>query len=292
MSTKLAMIGDDLGMSLAEAMGMGRGSGEGQATSNLSRLSQIHVGIMAKIVVNDKTIKTEVIPAGAYKLLSGDDAVYSVSPKMRIFAMRQQWQRWDSDVEKMYRSVMANDLKGDLKDNLGGFNIGRPSGYVKDFKALPKETQDVMRIVKRTYILFGMITMTEAMDKEGNPVEGYDEEIPFMISIKGQDSIKAVNEALALLKRKNLLSIMYKFNLGAEIHPLPTEGNTYSSIVFGAGDKVALQPEDTDTLRSFVDYIAWSNGYILDAWKDAHQDPMSAEDIDIIHQFVNVEEAD
>ena len=93
MSTELAMIGDDLGMSLAEAMGMG--SGEGQATSNLSRLSQIHVGVMGKIVVNDKTIKTEVIPAGAYKLLSGDDAVYSVSTKIRNFDMRQQWQRRD-----------------------------------------------------------------------------------------------------------------------------------------------------------------------------------------------------
>jgi hypothetical protein len=51
-----------------------------------------------------------------------------------------------------------------------------------------------------------MITMTEAMDKEGNPIEGYDEEIPFMTSIKGQESIKAVTEALALLKRKNLLA--------------------------------------------------------------------------------------
>jgi hypothetical protein len=66
MSTELAMIGDDLGMSLAEAMGMG--SGEGQGTSNLSRLSQIHVGIMGTIEVKGKTIKTEVIPAGAYKL--------------------------------------------------------------------------------------------------------------------------------------------------------------------------------------------------------------------------------
>jgi hypothetical protein len=206
--------------------------------------------------------------------------------------MRQQWQRWDSDAKKMYRSVMANDLKGDLKDNLGGFNVGRPSGYVKDFKALPKETQDVMRSVKRTYILFGMITMTDAMDKEGNPLAGYDEEIPFMTSIKGQESIKAVTEALAFLKRKNVLPILYKFTLGAIIHPLPTEGNTYSSMVFGAGDTVELQPNDKDTLRSFVDYISWSNGYVLDAWKDAHQEPMSMEDIGLIHQFVNVEEAD
>jgi len=290
MSTELAMLSEDLGMTLAEAMGIG--TGEAKTSSNLSRLSQIHVGIMGKMVVNDKTIKTEVIPAGAYKLLSGDDAVYGVSPKMRIFAMRQQWQRWDSDAQKMYRTVMSNDLKGDLKDNLGGFNIGRPSGYVKDFKALPKETQDIMRSVKRTYILFGMITMTEPTDKEGNLVEGYDEEIPFMISIKGQESIKAVNEALAFLKRKNVLPIMYKFTLGANIHPLPTEGNTYSSMVFGAGSTVELQQEDKDTLRSFVDYITWSNGYILDAWKDAHQEPMTAEDIDIVHQFVNVEEAD
>jgi hypothetical protein len=73
---------------------------------------------------------------------------------------------------------------------------------------------------------------------------------------------------------------------------LPTEGNTYSSMVFGAGDTVELQPDDKDTLRSFVDYISWSNGYVLDAWKDAHQEPMSMEDIGLIHQFVNVEEAD
>ena len=290
MSTELTMIGDDLGMSLAEAMGMG--SGEVQTTSNLSRLSQIHVGIMGSIEVKGKTIKTEVIPAGSYKLINGDDIVYSMSPKVRLFSMRQQWQRWDSDAKKMYRSVMANDLKGDLKDNLGGFNLGRPSGYVKDFKALPKETQDVMRSIKRTYILFGMITMTDAMDKEGNPLAGYDEEIPFMTSIRNQDSITAITKALVFLKRKNVLPILYKFTLGAIIHPLPTEGNTYSSMVFGAGDKVAEQPEDTDTLRSFLGYIAWSNGYILDAWKDAHQEPMSMEDIGLIHQFVNVEEAD
>ena len=58
---------------------------------------------------------------------------------------------------RMLRTVMATSLNGDLKDNYGGFNCGRPSGYVKDFNSLPQETQDLMRSTDRFKVIFGLV---------------------------------------------------------------------------------------------------------------------------------------
>ena len=76
---------------------------------------------------------------------------------------RFQWQRYDKNFTRpdggegrMLRTVMATSLTGDLKDNYGGFNCGRPTGYIKDFKSLPQETQDLMRATSRFKVLFGL----------------------------------------------------------------------------------------------------------------------------------------
>ena len=95
MSTELA-IQNDLGMSLAEAIGVTSSGGETKSVS-LPRVNLIHNGIMGNIEVNGKTVKTEVVPAGSYKITQGEDNVaYSVNPSIRIFAVRQQWSKWDS----------------------------------------------------------------------------------------------------------------------------------------------------------------------------------------------------
>ena len=44
---------------------------------------------------------------------------------------------------------MNDNLNVDLKDNDGGFNCGKPAGYIKDFKALPQSTQDMVKTIKR-----------------------------------------------------------------------------------------------------------------------------------------------
>jgi hypothetical protein len=290
MSNELAVIGEDLGMSLAEAMGVSTG-GETRSAS-IPRITQIHSGVMGTMEVNGKTIKTEVIPAGAYKLsVNQDTVVYSNEPTIRIFAVRQQWQKWDSDNDTMVKSVMSNDLKGDLKDSQGTFNVGRPSGYIEDFKALPKDKQDLIRSIKRTMIVFGTAKFNNAMDANGDPIEGYDEEIPFVMDIKNALSIKALNGLLKTLQRKNVLPIQYSVALGGEMHELPT-GASYASMVFKPDAKAGLLDTDNDTLRSFVEYINWSNSYILDQWAEKNSDGLSAEDADVVHQFVNVEEAD
>jgi ABC-type histidine transport system ATPase subunit len=95
MSTELS-IQNDLGMSLAEAIGV---SSSGQTKSAaLPRINLIHNAIMGTMEVNGKNMKTEVVPAGAYKVTLGEDnEVYAINPSVRIFAVRQQWSKWDSE---------------------------------------------------------------------------------------------------------------------------------------------------------------------------------------------------
>jgi len=289
MSTELA-IQNDLGMSLAEAIGVSSTASETKSAS-LTRVNLIHNAIMGTMEVNGKTVKTEVVPAGAYKITLGEDKeVYAVNPSVRIFAVRQQWSKWDSEANAMLKTVMSTDLKGDLKDNMGGFNLGRPSGYIEDWDAVPQKTKDLIRSIKRKKIVFGMMTADEVTDVNGEAVDAITEPMPFVYEVS-PSSIKALDQAMSALTRKNILAIQYTFTLGAEEGTLPN-GNTYAIMTLGAGDKVDITPEDQATLKNFMEYIEYQNSYILNQWDEKHKEGISGEDADVVASFVNVEEAD
>ena len=147
---------------------------------------------MGNIKVEGKSIKKEVVPSGAYKLDLGEGKVaYSINPSVRVFVIRQQWTRWDSEASQMQKTVLSIDLKGDLKDNVGGFNIGRPTGYVQDWDGLPQSTKELMRQVKKTKVIFGTVTLSDPVDEEGQPISGIGTNIPFIMDIKNRDSIKS-----------------------------------------------------------------------------------------------------
>ena len=289
MSTELA-IQNDLGMSLAEAIGVTSSGGETKSVS-LPRVNLIHNGIMGNIEVNGKTVKTEVVPAGSYKITQGEDnVVYSVNPNIRIFAVRQQWSKWDSAEEKMMKTVMSTDLKGDLKDNMGTFNLGRPSGYIEDWDAVPEKTKNLIRSIKRKKILFGMLTANDCIDEAGNPVSAITDPVPFVYEVP-PSSTKSLDNALGSLTRKNILPIQYTFNLAADEAKMPN-GNDYAIMKLNAGEKVDITPEDQDTLKHFMEYIDYQNAYILQQWSEKNQETISEDDADIVAEFVNVEEAD
>jgi hypothetical protein len=289
MSNELA-ITTDLGMSMAEAIGVSSSAGETKSAS-LTRINLTHNAIMGSMDVGGKKVKTEVVPAGAYKITLGEDKeVYSVNPSVRIFAVRQQWSKWDSEANQMQKTVMSTDLKGDLKDNMGGFNLGRPSGYIEDWDAVPQKTKDLIRSIKRKKIVFGMLTASDVTDAEGNAVESITEPMPFVYEVS-PSSIKALDQAMSSLTRKNILAIQYTFTLGADEGTLPN-GNTYAIMTLGAGDKVDITQEDQTKLKDFVDYIEYNNSYILNQWEEKHKEGISGEDADVVASFVNVEEAD
>ena len=289
MNTELA-IQNDLGMSLAEAVGVTPQSGGERKSAALPRVNLMHSGIMGEIDVNGKPIKTEVVPSGSYKITRGeDDVVYASSPTVRIFAIRQQWSKWDAKEEMMMKTVMSIDLKGDLKDNVGTFNLGRPSGYIEDWDSVPDKTKDLIRSIKRKKILFGELSATGVTDEAGNPVDPITN-MPFYFEVP-PSSIKSLDLTVNALGRKNILPIQCTLKLGANLVNSNT-GNSFAVMTLDMGDKVDLQPEDQDTLHNFLEYITTVNSYILEQWEEKNKDSISAEDADVVSKFVRVEEAD
>ena len=289
MNTELA-IQNDLGMSLAEAVGVTPQGGGERKSATLPRVNLMHSGIMGEIDVNGKPIKTEVVPSGSYKITRGeDDVVYASSPTVRIFAIRQQWSKWDAKEEMMMKTVMSIDLKGDLKDNVGTFNLGRPSGYIEDWDSVPEKTKDLIRSIKRNKILFGELSATGVTDEKGNPGDAITA-MPFYFEVP-PSSIKSLDLAVNALGRKNILPIQCTLKLGANLVNSNT-GTSFAVMTLDTGDKVDLQPEDQDTLHNFLEYITTVNSYILEQWDEKNKESISDDDAAIVAEFVNVEEAD
>lgn len=291
-STEVTLTTD--GRSIAEMMGLSKGSSGKR--SMLARFSQIHSPLKGDMEINGKAVRVDVVPAGAYKLLQSDDKVaYAVSPKIRIYAQRMQWTRWDSDENTMVKTVLVNNLTGDLKDNTGGFNAGRPSGYVEDFKSLPKATQELMRNTKRTKVVFGTVVMQGATDEQGNAIEDAsitEQEIPFVLDVKSRGSITAVDDIMKSIDRKNSLPLQYFLNMGAEMHSMPN-GSEYATFDITLGNKVDLVEADKDILDGFMEWISGMNNYINDTHNEkSGSSGMSATEESIINDIIDVEVAE
>ncbi len=291
-STEVTLTTD--GRSIAEMMGLSKGSSGKR--SMLARFSQIHSPLKGDMEINGKAVRVDVVPAGAYKLLQSDDKVaYAVSPKIRIYAQRMQWTRWDSDENTMVKTVLVNNLTGDLKDNTGGFNAGRPSGYVEDFKSLPKATQELMRNTKRTKVVFGTVVMQGATDEHGNAIEDAsitEQEIPFVLDVKSRGSITAVDDIMKSIDRKNSLPLQYFLNMGAEMHSMPN-GSEYATFDITLGNKVDLVEADKDILDGFMEWISGMNNYINDTHNEkSGSSGLSATEESIINDIIDVEVAE
>ena len=109
---------------MAQMMGMAYDTGEKK--SSLARLRINKKAIMGDADVNGKTVKMEVVSAGALALQNTDNQViYADKVVLRPFVQRFMYQRYDSNANNYQKTVMANNLDIDLKDTGGTFNCGK-----------------------------------------------------------------------------------------------------------------------------------------------------------------------
>jgi hypothetical protein len=290
MSTELATTGSS--NPLAELMGDPKP--ETQQRSSLARINVLSSAIKGEVELGGKKIKTDVVPVGAYKITLGEDVFYAERIEVRILTDRLQWQRWNASTNEMEKSVMSRSVNSDLQDSVGGFNLGRPSGYIEDFNALPEATKDVIRSVKRVKIFMGTVTIKNPVDDTGSPVSGEYVDIPFIMDVKNRDSLKNIDASQKAVARKNSLPHMTKIVLTGAEASIPT-GATYGYTLSTVGDIVT--PSDADnsymqqTAADFLDYIQYSNGKIMDLHHERSNTSMSADDAALVGSIIDVEEA-
>jgi len=282
------LIATERGQSLAELMGVSEKSSK-PAGPSLARVNVVSTALKGEIDVAGKKLKTDVVPVGAYKITHGDDVFYATNVDIRIFAQRQQWQRWNSATNEMEKSVMATNLNGDMQDSVGGFNLGRPSGYIEDFNALPEKTKDIIRTVKRVKVFMGLLSVDNPMDEAGQPLTSMQfQDVPFVMDVKNRDSLKSIDGALTLLQRKNLLPIMSTLVMGGEEASIPT-GATYGVSTAKVGTTVELSDADNETLKDFLGFIEYNNGKVMDLHHDRSDTSLSAEDAALVGSIIDVD---
>ena len=267
-------------MNLSDAMGFS--SPATQSQSSLRRIT----GTVIQEVVDGKVASSPV-----FKITTEDDIVYAREVQVRLFAERQKWQRWDSENKTMQKSVMSNSLNVDLKDTLGTFNLGRPSGYIKDFQALPKDQQDQIRSVSRVKVMMGKAKLIDPFYEGGDPVSGYEEEFDFVMDVKNRDSLKFIDSVVGKLIKKKISPAEHIISLLGETRSLPN-GNPYMVTNASLGEFVGLSDGDNETLQNFLDYIDSSNEYVIGKWAENNVETISPQDQDIVANIVDVEDFD
>ena len=295
MSNDIALLNDtfDAGTDIAAMLGFTTGGGEQQST--LAELKQLYKAVKGEMEHKGKKMTVETVAGGNYSLTTADGkTVFSDTVTVRIFMQRYQYQRFEkyaAPIEgkdgKMFRSVMAISLNnGDLKDNYGGFNCGRPGGYIKDYDSLAGPLRDIVKNTKRVLLVFGFVTLDNPVDENGNAVE-FAGPTPFFMRIKNSKSYKNVEGVAKALAKLNRLPIQYNVQFSSDNVPLPN-GELNHFITASPLSPVDLTAEDQQAVKDFLEWVNVQNKYILTAWDIATSDTITDEEKAFVETFLDV----
>jgi len=196
----------------------------------------------------------------------------------------------DITPNRYIKTVMADNLNIDLKDNDGGFNCGKPAGYIQDFKALPEKTQELIRQIKRVRAVFGEVELVDPVDASGNPVTV--DATPFIWEVENRDAFKTIGEVFNKLGKMRRLPPMHNVSLGTEERKLPN-GNSFFLPTTKLDIQTVLDLDDAtqETLGNFLAWITNYNEYIVNAWDEnasKHEDV----DTETVEDFIDISEED
>jgi hypothetical protein len=287
---ELALTNSNFG-ALAAAMGM-QADQTKQKSSNLPRLRIDHSGVMGEEEVKGKKRKVEVVPAGLYKLdIPEKEVLFSGDVSIRLFNQRFMYKRFikEGTKNRFVKTIMALDLKADLRDNEGGFNCGKPSGWIEDYKALPADMQALIKSIKRVRVLFGQVKMSAVVNALG--ADQPDLLLPFIWEVDNKDAFKTLGAPIAQMAKQNRLLPQHWIHLATEEKSLPN-GECYFLPLATLDMKEAIPLTDEDQ-KTFADFNLWIdnyNDYIIKSHNEARTgEGLSKEDADLVDEFVDVE---
>jgi len=279
---------------MAQAMGMGADIAVPKKQNTLARLKLDHKGIMGESTVNGKKKKVEVVAAGSYVLDRPNlDPVYASDVSIRLFNQRFMYKRYiqgSGDSKGKYvKTIMAKDLKEDLRDNVGGFNCGKPSGWIEDYQALPAETKTLLKSIKRVRVLFGQVTMKGAVNAKGEEL-GDVESVPFIWEVDNKDAFKTLGAPIAQMAKQNRILPQHNISLGSDEQSLPTGASYYlPTATLELGNTIDLTDNDQVLFADFNAWIDNYNDYIVKEFNDNAKAQPDAELAEIVEEFVDVE---
>jgi hypothetical protein len=294
--TELTMIDQNNFAAMAKVMGIANEGTGRTKSSSLARLRINHTPVMGTAEVNGKSVNMEVIEGGTYKLEIPDGPTYYASSvKIRAFLQRFTYKRFvmggANSPNRFIKSLMTDDAKmeSDLKDTDGGFNCGKPAGYIQDFKALPEKTQDLIKQIKRVRAVFGTVELVDPRNEKGELVEL--ESTPFIWEIDNRDAYKLVGDAFVKFSKMGRLPPMHIITANTNERKMPN-GNSFFIPVVSLDLTNTIEcgsKEDNEMLADFVAWIDNYNNYVLNSWAENVNSKLEDGDAEVLDDLVDIE---
>ena len=278
---------------MAKAMGIAAEADTNTKSSSLARLRISHSPIMGEAEVNGKTVNMEVVNGGTYRLDIPDGPnYYSNSVIIRPYLQRFMYKRFlkgsDKTPNRYVKTIMADNLNIDLKDNDGGFNCGKPAGYIKDFKALPEKTQELIKQIKRVRVVLGTVEMKDPVDESGNAADIGS--TPFICEIDNRDAFKLVGESFTKLAKMKRLPVQHLITANTQERKLPNGNSFYLPVVsLDVTKTMSLTETEQSTFADFMEWVDNYNTYIANAWSEKANSRMDEDDANVVDGLVDIE---
>ena len=303
MSNSITTINTANYADMAKAMGVSISTtSKPEERLSLPRLRIAHQPIMGVKTIDGEDVNVEVIKGGAFKLDGGTfklvaegSTVYGKSITIRPFLQRYMYKRFikgtDTTPNKYVKTIMADNLNIDLKDTDGGFNCGKPAGYIKDWKALPEKLQELIRSIKRVRVVIGMVSMNDAKDEKGQKIDI--EDSPFIWEIDNREAFKAVGDAFNTLGKHKRLPLQHSMLINTEERQIPSGAKYYvPSVSVNLTDSIEISEADQEMFGNFMTWVDNYNSYVSNQWSENVNSKMSDDDVEIIDVLVDEAEID
>ena len=261
--------------------------------------SQKKQGIfLARLRLNHSPIlgaESILVKAGTYKLEIPDGPTYyAESAIMRPFLQRFMYKKFipatQSKPNRYVKTVMADTLNMDLKDNEGGFNCGKPAGWIEDFNSLPESTKELIRSIKRVRVVLGTVELIKPKDASGNNVEV--ETTPFIWEVENRDAFKTIGGVFTKLAKMKRLPVQHSVTLNSEERKLPNGNSFYLPLAsMDVTETIDLTQDDQEKFADFMAWVQNYNEYIINTYAEKatskHDDELDDISVDdIIEQEV------
>ena len=258
----------------AMALMMGVNPNQKAKGSTLPRLRIWNKGVKNK----DGKRSVEVVPAGFYRLEDPDKAMYfAETVTIRPFLQRFMYKRYNADKNDFTKTVMHENLQVDLKDTAGGFNCGKPAGYIEDFDSLSDEMKEAIKQIRRVRVILGEVEMNNPIDENGNAVEVGT--MPFIWEVDNKTAFKTMGEPFNQLGRQRKLPIQHKITLDTSEQELQTGGAFFLPVPsLDLTKAVVINDEDQKRFSDFLEWIKSYNEYVISSWTDKSSQSATADE--------------
>ena len=275
-------------MRLTGMANVSQGSG---AKNKLPRLRIWHTPLMGVVDIDGKKKKMEVVEAGQYRLEMPDGGfAYAPEANLSLFVKSLMYKRYVSDPSnsRYVKTLMHDDLNSDLKDTDGGFNCGKPSGFIKEWEEVPQEMKDLIKSVKRVRVLFGEINMVGAVNEKGDPIDV--PTTPFIWEVDNREAFKTFEVIFERLHKKNRSFVQHSFNVKG-LERKMNNGQSYfvPDVDVDYASDLPITDHMMQMLRDSNEWITQYNDYINSEFTSKAVETLNSADEGLVNEFIDVE---